>query len=455
MKLDIVILAAGKGTRMKSALPKVLHPVAAKPMLQHVIEASLTLRPQKIISVIGHGAAAIKAVIAEDLTVWVEQAEQLGTGHAVQQSVSELSEDSDLVLVLYGDVPLLTQETLEKLVEVANDHTLGLLTIVLDNPMGYGRIIRDSEQNVVAIVEQKDASEEEQQITETNTGIMAIPRKYLKKALEKIGNENAQGEYYLTDIIALAVADGLKVNAVYADNEFEVAGINDRVQLAAVERYFQSKQAEKLMRNGATLADPSRIDIRGSVTTGSDCFIDVNVVFEGKVVLGDNVRIESNCVIRSSKIGSFSIIKANSHLENAVVGEDCDVGPYARLRPGSELHARAKVGNFVEMKKTVLGEGSKVNHLSYIGDTTVGKEANIGAGTITCNYDGVNKFKTEIADEVFVGSNSSLVAPVLLGKGCTIAAGSTITKDVAEETLAIGRGRQKVSTKWVSPKKKK
>ena len=450
--LHVVILAAGQGSRMKSALPKVLHPVAGKAMLHHVIDTARQLGAERIHTVIGHGADQVRASL-EDVTVnWVLQTEQLGTGHAVAQALPDLPDEAR-VLILYGDVPLTRKDTLEAMVSDLDDRNLALLTVDMDNPHGYGRIVRDTDGQVQAIVEQKDATAEQQDIKEVNTGILAVSARHLKNWLPALSNSNAQGEYYLTDIIAMAVNNGLSVTVSQPLNPFEVQGVNNRLQLAELERWYQRQQAERLMTEGATLADPSRIDVRGELTIGNDLWIDVNVVFEGKVTLGSNVSIGPGCVIKDASIADGAEIKAHSLIDGAVVGANAQIGPFARLRPGTELAANTKVGNFVETKKAVVGEGSKINHLSYVGDASLGRNVNVGAGTITCNYDGVNKFRTEIGDGVFVGSNTSLVAPVVIAAQSTIGAGSTITRNVAESELAVARGKQRNIAGWERPKK--
>lgn len=451
--LHVVILAAGQGSRMKSALPKVLHAVAGRPMLHHVIATARQLEAEQIHAVIGHGADQVKAATSEQTVNWVLQQEQLGTGHAVAQALPDLPDDAR-VLVLYGDVPLTGAGTLEALVSQIDDDTLGLLTVTLDNPQGYGRIIRDDEGKVTSIVEQKDASEVQQQIREVNTGIMAVTAGRLKDWLPQLSNRNAQGEYYLTDIIAMAVEQGMRVAVSQPGNAFEVQGVNNRLQLAELERWFQRREAERLMTEGATLADPARIDVRGNLSIGNDILIDVNVVFEGDVELADGVSIGPGCVIRDAKIAAGAQIKAHSVIEGAEIGANAQIGPFARLRPGTRLAADTKVGNFVETKKTIVGQGSKINHLSYVGDASLGCNVNVGAGTITCNYDGVNKHQTVIGDGVFVGSNTSLVAPVTVAEGATIGAGSTITRDVSDRELAVARGRQRNIADWDRPVKK-
>ncbi|WP_273209935.1 bifunctional UDP-N-acetylglucosamine diphosphorylase/glucosamine-1-phosphate N-acetyltransferase GlmU [Marinobacter subterrani] len=450
--LHVVILAAGQGSRMKSALPKVLHPIAGRPMLHHVIATARQLGAEKIHTVIGHGADKVREATNEASVNWVTQSEQLGTGHAVAQALPDLPDDAR-VLVLYGDVPLTRHETLEALVGQLDDQTLGLLTVTMDNPQGYGRIVRNAEGEVQRIVEQKDASPEQQQIREVNTGILAVSARHLKAWLPALSNSNAQGEYYLTDIIAMAVAHGLSVSVSQPENPYEVQGVNNRLQLAELERWFQRREADRLMTEGATLADPARLDVRGELTIGNDLWIDVNVVFEGKVTLGSNVSIGPGCVIKDATIADGSEIKANSVIEGATIGTNAQIGPFARIRPGTELAANTKVGNFVETKKAIVGEGSKINHLSYVGDASLGRNVNVGAGTITCNYDGVNKYRTVLGDGVFVGSNTSLVAPVTVAADATIGAGSTITRDVAESELAVARGRQRNISGWEKPRK--
>ncbi len=453
MILDIVILAAGQGTRMRSALPKVLHPVAGKSMLGHVIDCARALSPRHIHVVIGHGAEKVRETLdAADLN-WVLQGQQLGTGHAVAQAVPYTT-GAEQILVLYGDVPLLRTDSLRKLSEQAGKKTLGLLTVTMVDPTGYGRIVRNPAGEVQAIVEQKDASAEHLLITEANTGIMALPGEQAANWLESLSNDNAQGEYYLTDVVALAVANKVAIGVANPQDELEVMGANNRQQLSVLERTWQQREALRLMTEGVTLADPERLDVRGKLVVGRDIFIDVNVVLEGQVTIEDDVEIGPHCVIRNSTIRSGSLIKAFSHLEGVDVGEACDIGPYARLRPGTRLDRGAKVGNFVETKKANIGAGSKINHLSYVGDAEIGEQVNIGAGTITCNYDGVNKFVTKIGDGVFIGSNTALVAPVTIGAGATTGAGSTITQDVPAGALAVARTRQRLIENWQRPAKK-
>ena len=453
MNLEVVILAAGQGTRMRSALPKVLHPLAGRPLVKHVIDTAHRLGAQLVHTVIGHGADQLRARLAGEAVRWAEQREQLGTGHAVAQALPAVSPDS-LVLILYGDVPLVSEPTLQALVAAASTDTLALLTVTLPDPSGYGRILRDAAGAVVAIVEQKDASSQQLGITEVNTGILAVAASRLADWLPRLSANNAQGEYYLTDIIGMAVRDGVAVVTQQPANAWEVQGVNNRQQLSSLERIYQGEQANRLMAEGATLADPARVDIRGTLTTGRDVVIDVNCVFAGDVSLADNVEIGPNCVITDARIGSGTVIKANSVIESAEIGANCDIGPFARLRPGTRMADGAKVGNFVETKKTVIGPGSKVNHLTYVGDCEIGARANIGAGTITCNYDGVNKFKTIIDDGAFIGSNTSLVAPVRVGKRATVGAGSTITAVVGDDQLAVARGRQSNIDGWQRPTKK-
>lgn len=451
MSLDIVILAAGQGTRMRSALPKVLHPVAGKSMLGHVLDCGRMLEPEAMHVVIGHGAERVREAVASDDVQFVVQEQQLGTGHAVAQALPNLS--AERVLILYGDVPLIERTTLDRLLAKVADDRIALLTVVLDDPTGYGRIIRDASGAVQAIVEQKDASEAQRQIKEGNTGILAVPGARLADWLQRLSNDNAQGEYYLTDIIAMAVADGLLVDTEQAADPMEVQGANDRAQLAMLERHYQSRAARRLMAEGVTLLDPARFDVRGEVTAGRDVEIDINVILEGRVVIEDNVRIGPNCVIRDSILRRGAIVKANSHLEGADVGEGADCGPFARLRPGAVLGARAHVGNFVELKNARMGEGAKAGHLAYLGDAQIGARTNIGAGTITCNYDGANKHLTVMGEDVFIGSNSALVAPVTLGDRVTTGAGSVITQDVDADTLAVGRARQRNIDGWQRPVK--
>ncbi len=451
--LDILVLAAGKGTRMRSDLPKVLHPIGGKALVQHVVDTARQVGGEQILIIVGHGAEKVEEKMAAADVKFVLQAQQLGTGHAVQQALPQLRNDTT-VLILYGDVPLTRAETLQKLIAGVNDQQMGLLTVNMQDPTGYGRIVRDASGAVIAIVEHKDASDEQKKISEINTGIMAVKAVHLQKWLPRLSNQNAQGEYYLTDIIAMAKADGIAIHVEQPNAVEEVEGINNRQQQAALERFYQQQKANELMVAGVTLLDPTRLDIRGNLTAGRDVVIDINCVIEGDVVLGDGVVIEPNCVIINSKIGNNTHIKAFSHIEDSVLAEHCDIGPYARLRPGTYLADEVKIGNFVETKKVVIAKGSKVNHLSYIGDATIGSKVNVGAGTITCNYDGVNKFKTEIGDNAFIGSNSALVAPVKIGAGSTVGAGSIITKDVDAAELAIARSKQRNIQGWERPVKK-
>ncbi|WP_429511480.1 bifunctional UDP-N-acetylglucosamine diphosphorylase/glucosamine-1-phosphate N-acetyltransferase GlmU [Pseudomonas sp. BT76 TE3572] len=451
MSLEIVILAAGQGTRMRSALPKVLHPIAGNSMLGHVIHSARQLDPQRIHVVIGHGAEAVRERLAADDLNFVLQDKQLGTGHAVAQAVPFI--ESDTVLILYGDVPLIEVETLQRLLKQVAPQQLGLLTVELDDPTGYGRIVRNADGEVTAIVEQKDANEAERAITEGNTGILALPFAQLAGWMSRLSNNNAQGEYYLTDVIAMAVSDGLVVATEQPHDAMEVQGANDRKQLSELERHYQLRAGRRLMAQGVTLRDPARFDVRGEITVGRDVLIDINVILEGKVVIEDDVVIGPNCVIKDSTLRKGVVIKANSHIEGAILGEGSDAGPFARLRPGTVLEARAHVGNFVELKNAHLGEGAKAGHLTYLGDAEIGARTNIGAGTITCNYDGANKWKTVLGEDVFIGSNNSLVAPVDISSGATTAAGSTITQNVNNAQLAVGRARQKNIDGWKRPEK--
>jgi bifunctional UDP-N-acetylglucosamine pyrophosphorylase / glucosamine-1-phosphate N-acetyltransferase len=452
MQVDIVVLAAGKGTRMRSQLPKVLHPIAGTPMLQHIVNTVAELKPLTTHVVIGHGAEKVRESVSGDHLSWVVQAEQLGTGHAVMQALPSLR--GDIALVVLGDTPLLKASSLKALLASVDSQSFGLLTIQSADPTGLGRIVRDAAGNVQKIVEHKDATPEQLAITETNTGIMAIPRHLLEKCLPMLSSNNAQGEYYLTDLIELAIAEGLNIVSAKATSEMEVQGVNNRVQLAALEREYQRQQAEAAMTAGASLADPYRFDVRGSLTVGNDVFIDINAIFHGECVLGNNVSIGPNCTFHNAIIGDGVEILANTVIEDARIDANATVGPFARIRPGSHLCEGSKVGNFVETKKTTLGVGSKINHLSYVGDAQVGAGVNIGAGTITCNYDGVNKHKTVMGDGVFIGSNSTLVAPLNIADGGFVAAGSTVTGDVAENQLAVGRARQRNIDGWKKPTKK-
>ncbi|KXI29652.1 bifunctional UDP-N-acetylglucosamine diphosphorylase/glucosamine-1-phosphate N-acetyltransferase GlmU [Paraglaciecola hydrolytica] len=452
MTFSVVILAAGKGTRMKSNLPKVLHPIGGKPMVQHIIDTVRQIGAENINLIYGHGGDQLQQALAHNQMNWCLQAEQLGTGHAVQQAIPHLNDKQD-VLILVGDAPLIKASTLEQLLAVKQHADLALLTVQLDDPTGMGRIIRKGEQ-VTAIVEHKDATIEQLAISEINTGMMIMGSKDLKRWLSQLDNNNSQGEFYLTDVIAMAATEGKTIKASHPSSAVEVEGINNRMQLAKIERAFQLNQANVLMSKGVTLCDPQRFDLRGDLVVGQDIVIDINVVIEGTVSIGSNVTIGPNCVLIDCEIGDGTVIEANSIIEQAKVAENCSVGPFARLRPGTVLLEKSKVGNFVELKKTTLGVGSKANHFTYLGDTTVGSKVNIGAGTITCNYDGVNKFKTEIGDGAFIGSNSSLVAPLTIGKNATVGAGSTITKSIEDEELAIARTKQRNIAGWQRPVKK-
>jgi bifunctional UDP-N-acetylglucosamine pyrophosphorylase/glucosamine-1-phosphate N-acetyltransferase len=451
--LSVIVLAAGQGKRMRSTLPKVLQPLAGRPLLQHVIDTARTLNPAEIHVVYGHGGERVRETLKAEQVSWVEQAEQLGTGHAVMQALPRLKDDR-LALVLYGDVPLIRRETLAELVALAGSNAIGLLTMELDDATGYGRIVRDARGQVRRIVEQKDASKKELKIREGNTGVMAVPAKRLKKYLSRLKNNNAQREYYLTDVIAMAVKDKLKVRPLVAASATEVLGVNDKTQLAELETARRAIVARELMVAGVTLVDPARFDLRGSLTHGSDVLIDVNVVLEGKVILGERVRIGPNCFIRDAQIGDDTEIQANCVIDRAVVGPACAIGPFARIRPESQLARGVHIGNFVEVKKSQLGEGSKANHLTYLGDSIVGKNVNVGAGTVTCNYDGANKSQTHIDDGAFIGSGSMLVAPVRIGAGATIGAGSTIARDAPAGQLTLERSKQTTVEGWQRPVKK-
>ncbi|MDG2289273.1 MAG: bifunctional UDP-N-acetylglucosamine diphosphorylase/glucosamine-1-phosphate N-acetyltransferase GlmU, partial [Woeseiaceae bacterium] len=441
MGLSIVILAAGQGTRMRSDLPKVLQPLAGKPLLAHVLACADDLGADDVCVVYGHGGEAVQTVFPAASVRWVRQAEQLGTGHAVQQAMPD-TPSASRVLILAGDVPLLQSATLKRLLEETPDTGMAVLTVDMDDPTGYGRIVRNDE-GISHIVEQKDASEDELALTEINTGVILCPSESLKNWLASLSNDNSQGEYYLTDIIAIAVADGVKVHGIKADSSVEVMGINDKKQLAEAERALQARLVDELMAEGVGFADPARVDIRGTLSCGKDVFIDVNAVFEGDVYLGDGTKIESNNLIRDSRLGAGNVIHSNCHIEGASTGKSCEIGPFARLRPGAELANEVKIGNFVEVKKSTIADGSKVNHLTYIGDTEIGSGVNVGAGTITCNYDGVKKHKTTIGDGAFIGSGVELIAPVVVGAGATIGAGTTLTKDAPDNSLTLGRARQK------------
>ena len=455
MSLEVIILAAGEGTRMYSAIPKVMHALGGKPLLAHVIDAARTLAATAIHVVYGHGGEQVREnwAAAADLH-WVLQAEQHGTAHAVMQALPAVATHAQL-LVLYGDVPLIRPATLRALVNAADADTLALLTVELDDPTGYGRIVRDDAGRVIKVVEQKDATAGELALREVNTGLLAAPAARLNAWLAQVGKENVQGEYYLTDIVAIAARDSCNVVSCQAPTQWEVAGVNSKAELARLERRYQQEQAQALMARGVTLLDPARFDLRGELEVGRDVVIDINVVLEGKVVFGNGVHIGPNNLVRNSCIGDDSNILANCVIEDAIIGRKCRIGPFTRLRPGPELADNVQVGNFVEIKKSRVGTGSKINHLSYVGDTVVGKNVNIGAGTITCNYDGANKHQTIIGDNVFIGSDTQLVAPVTVGEGATIGAGSTITKDTPADALTLSRVPQRTHRGWKRPVKKK
>ena len=452
-KVNFVILAAGKGTRMRSSLPKVLHKLSGRSMLGHVVAAVESLGEAKKIIVTGHGAEQVEQQFKSPTTIFIQQKEQLGTGHAVHMAVPELCSDA-VVIVLYGDVPLIRPATIQKILAVVTESTMGLLTINLDQPTGYGRIVRNTKGDITEIIEQKDASVEQLKITEVNTGVLALQSSQLSDWLPKITNNNAQGEYYLTDLVAIAREAGVEIISVNPESATEVEGVNNRVQLSQLERAHQRQLAEVLMESGTSLADPARFDQRGELSAGTDNFIDINCVFNGSVTIGSNVSIGANCQISDSTIGDGVSILPNTIIESSVVGDRAVVGPFARLRPGTKMESDTKVGNFVETKKTLVGKGSKINHLSYVGDAQLGENVNIGAGTITCNYDGVSKHKTDLGDGVFVGSNSTLVAPIKVDKGGFIAAGSTVTTEVPSDSLAVGRAKQRNIKGWKRPTKK-
>ncbi|MBJ9983891.1 bifunctional UDP-N-acetylglucosamine diphosphorylase/glucosamine-1-phosphate N-acetyltransferase GlmU [Acinetobacter sp. S40] len=453
MSTTVIILAAGKGTRMRSQLPKVLQPLAGQPLLGHVISTAKKLNAGNIITIYGHGGDRVQQQFAQEQIQWVEQAEQLGTGHAVQMTLPVLPKDG-ISLILYGDVPLVRQQTLEQLIAVSTPSGIGMITLNVDNPTGYGRIVRQN--NLIqAIVEHKDANEEQHKIQEINTGIYCVSNQKLHEWLPKLSNNNAQGEYYLTDIVAMAVADGLEIASIQPQLAYEVEGVNDRLQLSALEREFQKQQAIELMQQGVTLSDPARFDLRGSLKVGQDVRIDINVIIEGECELGDGVEIGAGCILKNTSIAAGTKVQPYSVFENAVVGEYAQIGPFARLRPGAVLANEVHIGNFVEVKNTRIGLGSKANHFTYLGDAEVGEGSNIGAGTITCNYDGANKHKTVIGNAAFIGSNSSLVAPVTVGNGATIGAGSVITRNVADNTLAFERAEQFEKSNYQRPQKLK
>ena len=450
--LNIVILAAGKGTRMYSDKPKVLHHLAGKPLLQHVLDCASELQPQQICVVYGHGGEAVPQAMQSYSANFILQEPQLGTGHAVQQAMEHL-DDNSRTLVLYGDVPLTRHATLHQMQQAGDG--LVLLTVNLSNPTGYGRIVRDVQGDVQRIVEEKDATPEQREICEVNTGILLAPTEALRSWLAKLQNNNAQGEYYLTDIVAMAVEQGIAIHTVQPAHAWEVEGINSKTQLARLERTWQQEQAVRLLEQGVTLADPMRIDIRGSLQCGRDVEIDIGCIFEGKVQLGDGVRVGAYSVLSNATIAQGTQIAPYSHIDGSAVGADCRIGPYARLRPGTVLADQVHIGNFVEVKNSEIAAGSKANHLSYLGDSTVGSRVNIGAGTITCNYDGANKHRTVIGDDVFIGSDTQLVAPVTVGHGATIGAGSTITRDTPEDALTLSRSKQQTVPGWQRPTKKK
>ena len=452
MGLSTIILAAGQGTRMRSDLPKVLQPLAGRPLLAHVLDCAAALAADDVCVVYGHGGDAVREAFPGASLRWALQAEQLGTGHAVQQAMPG-TPGANRVLVLFGDVPLLTPQTCQDLLDATPEDDVALLTVDMDDPSGYGRVIRDGI-GVNRIVEEKDATPGEKAVPEINTGVLVCPGEKLKHWLGSLSNDNAQGEYYLTDIIAMAVRDGVTVHGVKAASWTEVMGINDKKQLAEAERALQARLVDELMRQGVGFADPARVDIRGELTCGKDVFIDVNAVFEGNVELGDGVKIEPNNLVRDSKLGAGTVVHSNCHIEGATTGSRCEIGPFGRLRPGAVLADNVKVGNFVEVKKSTIADGSKVNHLTYIGDAEIGSGVNVGAGTITCNYDGANKHKTVIGDGAFIGSGVELVAPVRVGAGATIGAGSTITREVGADELVLERARQKAVPGWRRPVKK-
>jgi bifunctional UDP-N-acetylglucosamine pyrophosphorylase/glucosamine-1-phosphate N-acetyltransferase len=451
--LNVVILAAGKGTRMHSKLPKVLHTLGGKPLVQHAVDAAGQLRANATHVVVGHGADEIRAVLAQEGLNFVLQEQQRGTGHALLQALPQLDKNA-LALVLYGDVPLIRVETLREFLTLPDADSMAVLTCEVKDPTGLGRILRDGQGNIVAIVEHKDASEAQRRIAEINSGIMAVPVARLHEWLPQLQANNAQGEYYLTDLVSLALAAGCAVRTLCCGDEVEILGVNNREQLAQLEREYQARRARELMLSGVTLRDPARVDIRGELVCASDVELDVNVILEGKVTLAEEVKIGPNCVLKNCSVGAGTVIEANSVLEDAVIGRACHIGPFARIRPGAQLEDEAKIGNFVEIKKARIGTRSKVNHLSYIGDSEIGNDVNVGAGTITCNYDGVNKSKTVIGDSVFIGSNTALVAPVSVASGATIGAGSVITEDVGQNQLAVARGRQRNIDGWRRPNKR-
>jgi bifunctional UDP-N-acetylglucosamine pyrophosphorylase/glucosamine-1-phosphate N-acetyltransferase len=450
LKLNVAVLAAGKGTRMKSSLPKVLHRLAGKPLLFHVLDTARSLGCKNLEVVIGFGAEQVEEALANQDVHVVLQREQLGTAHAVQQTMEYLEDDAVLI-VLYGDAPLIKAATLQSLVAQVDDNSMSVLTCIVKNPTGLGRIIRNERGQITRIAEEKDATDEEKRVDEINTGFMAIPVRRLKDWLPQISANNAQKEFYLTDLVEVALANGANVHTACCSDEQEVAGINDRVQLAALERKYQQDMTEDLMRSGVTMIDPARVDIRGNVVAAQDVEIDVNVILEGDISIGSGVKIGAGCILKNCRIGENTSVQPYTVIEDAVIGTQCQVGPFARIRPGTELKNAAKIGNFVEVKKSLIGEGSKVNHLSYVGDSELGSDVNVGAGTITCNYDGINKYKTTIGNGVFIGSNAVLVAPVTLEDNAFVAAGSTITKTVPSNQLGVGRSRQTNIDCWKRP----
>ena len=452
--LQVVVLAAGQGKRMRSDLPKVLHPLAGEPLLGHVVGTARRLGPSRLCIVIGHGASAVRSRVSGTDLFWAIQEVQLGTGHAVIQAMPQL-EPGGVVLVLYGDVPLIAAETLGALVDAAAGGALALLTQVLDSPRGYGRIVRDAEGRVTRIVEEKDASPEERGIREVNTGILAVSRERLDGWLARLGNDNAQREYYLTDVVSAAVRDGVPIEVRHPASAHECLGVNSKAELARLERIYQMDKASELLDAGVTLADPARIDVRGDLRCGKDVSIDVNCIFEGRVVLADGVRISANCILRDVTVGAGTEVKPFSLIEEAEIGAQARIGPYARIRPGTRLADEVHIGNFVEVKASTIGHGSKANHLAYVGDSQVGRDVNVGAGTITCNYDGANKHRTVIEDDVHIGSDVQLIAPVTVGKGATIAAGATIVKDVPPGGLTLTEAKQVSRPGWQRPRKKR
>ena len=451
--MEVVILAAGQGKRMRSALPKVLQPLAGRPLLAHVLASARALGAQRICVVYGHGGEAVRSKLNAPDLVWAEQSPQLGTGHAVLQAMPHLSDQAQ-VLVLYGDVPLIGVHTLTRLMDAAGRDRMALLTVELADPVGYGRILRDGAGRVTRIVEEKDATSDERRVHEINTGILVAPAARLRDWLGRIGNDNAQSEYYLTDIIGLAVGEGMEIVTVAPDDVSETLGVNSKEQLASLERTFQASVAHRLMDDGVTLIDPARLDVRGELLCGRDVEIDINCIFEGRVELGDGVTVGANCVLRDVQIGNGTRIAPFSHLDGTMTGEACVLGPFARTRPGTVLANGVHIGNFVEIKNSNIADDSKANHLSYIGDADVGARVNIGAGTITCNYDGANKYRTEIGDEVFIGSDTQLVAPVRVGRGATLGAGTTLTRDAPPDQLTVSRTRQQSYAGWARPAKK-